>query len=151
MSCWAAHGFTVLWYYVAGTLLGLVGSGGGGACDLVPTAAHCSAARVSILCSFHSSNHGFYFAVYKCLISHFHLPEMLASELYRRVPGMWPPWRWRIALWMLRACSLGVWGHPCRLCLNSHPVVPFCLHFSSEPFATNSNEESKTVQTRRAH
>lgn len=70
-------------YYVAGTLPGLVGSSGGGACYLVLAAASCSAASVGILCSFHSPNHGFYFAVYKCLISHFHLTKMFASELYR--------------------------------------------------------------------
>lgn len=70
-------------YYVAGTLPRLVGSSVGGACYLVLTAAHCSAASVGILCSFFSSNHGFYFAVYKCLISHFHLTEMFASELGR--------------------------------------------------------------------
>lgn len=54
------------------------------------------------------------------------------------IPGMWPSWRWRITLWMLRAFSLGVWGHPCCSCRKSCPDrwFPFCLHYSSEPFAT---------------
>lgn len=67
------------------------------------------------------------------------------------VPGMWLSWRWRIALWMLRVFILGVWGHPCRSCLNSCPDrwFPFCFHYSSEPFATKGNEESKTMPENR--
>lgn len=66
--------------FECGTLPHLVRDRGGAGLVLILTAAHPSAAAIGIPCSLLFSYHGFYSAFYKCLISHFHLTEMFASN-----------------------------------------------------------------------